>query len=104
MKEIASAIRDKFFATPVPTNPGITLACLSAGNHLLAFLKPYGLETSLFRRPEVELRPADRERLRATIAEIIAAADSLPPLPVTESLRAKALTDLRKYQQALGVA
>jgi hypothetical protein len=99
----ASEIRDRFFLMPIPTDAGVTLACLLAGNSLLQFLNSYAISPRYFKRDEHSFCPATREWMRDEIDAILSAIDDLPPCP-TAAAKAKAVAALERYKTVLSAA
>jgi hypothetical protein len=96
----ASEIRDRFFSTPIPSDAGVTLACLLAGNSLVQYLNRYAISPVYFKRDEHPFCPATREWMRDEIDAILSAIDALPPCPVAAA-KAKAVGALTRYREAL---
>lgn len=95
----ASEIRDRFFSTPIPSNPGVTLACLLAGNALSQYLNRYVSSPRYFKRDEHLFCPATCEWMRDEVDAILSAIDSLPHSPT--AAKAKAVEALTRYREAL---
>jgi hypothetical protein len=96
----ATEIRDRFFSTPIPSDAGVALACLLAGNSLVQFLDRYAIPPRYFKRDEHSFCPATREWMRDEIDAILSAIDALPPCPVAAA-KAKAVTALQRYRETL---
>lgn len=87
-----------FHQTMIPTNPGVTFACLDAGAAVATLARAHGVETNGgFYREDVYWGAEASQRMRAINAQLVAELETLPNSPQ----RRKAIDKLNAYSKAL---
>lgn len=87
-----------FHQTMIPTNPGVTFACLDAGAAVATLAKSHGVPTpGGFYREDMFWGVEARQRMRAVNAQLVAELETLPKSPQRQA----AITKLNAYSKAL---
>jgi len=97
-QSIAHRAYTVFHQTMIPTNPGVTFACLDAGAAVATLARSHGVPTTGgFRREDVHWGVEARQRMRAVNAQLVAELETLPNTPNRQA----AIEKLNAYSEAL---